>query len=64
MVAGFHKYVIQSIVQVESVVISTNDLIDSIFTSSSKMRRRMVYGEGLTGGNGGQGNLVHLFLVH
>ena len=24
----------------------------------------MVYGEGLTGGNGGQGNLVHLLLVH
>ena len=49
---------------VESVVISTNDLIDSIFKSSSKMRRRMVYGEGLTGRNRGQGNLVHLLLVH
>ena len=45
-------------------MISSNGLIDSIFTSSSKMRRRMIYGEGLTGGNGGQGNLVHLRLVH
>ena len=39
--------------QEESVVISMNELVDSIFTSSSKMRRRTVCG--VEGDRGDQG---------